>query len=100
MRIFQKMSKKRIAVFSSTGSIGTQVFEVIDSSPDLFEVEILTAQHNDALLIQQALKFKPNAIVIGDEKKYNAVKSALSATNIKVFAGERALIEAADFDTY
>lgn len=94
------MSKKRIAVFGSTGSIGTQALEVIDSSPDLFEVEILTAQNNDTLLIQQALKYKPNAIVIGDEKKYNAVKSALSATNIKVFAGERALIEAADFDTY
>jgi 1-deoxy-D-xylulose-5-phosphate reductoisomerase len=94
------MSKKRIAVFGSTGSIGTQALEVIDASPELFEVEILTAQHNDALLIQQALKYKPNAIVIGDEKKYNAVKSALSATSIKVFAGERALIEAADFDTY
>lgn len=94
------MSKKRIAVFGSTGSIGTQALEVIDASPDLFEVEILTAQNNDALLIRQALKYKPNAIVIGDEKKYNAVKSALSSTNIKVFAGERALIEAADFDTY
>jgi 1-deoxy-D-xylulose-5-phosphate reductoisomerase len=94
------MSKKRIAVFGSTGSIGKQALEVIDAYPELFEVEILTAQNNDALLIQQALKFRPNAVVIGDEKKYNGVKSALSATDIKVFGGERSLVEAADFDTY
>jgi len=94
------MSKKRIAVFGSTGSIGKQALEVIDASPELFEVEILTAQNNDTLLIQQALKFRPNAVVIGDEKRYNGVKSALAATDIKVFGGERALVEAADFDTY
>jgi 1-deoxy-D-xylulose-5-phosphate reductoisomerase len=94
------MVKKRIAVFGSTGSIGTQALEVIESLPDFFEVEILTAQKNDSLLIEQALKFKPNAVVIGDEKKYSVVKSALASTDIKVFAGEHALIEAADFDTY
>ena len=94
------MSKKRIAIFGSTGSIGTQALTVIDANPELFEVEILTAQTNDALLIQQALKYKPNAVVIGDEKKYQGVKEALGSTSIKVFAGEKALEEAADFDTY
>lgn len=94
------VNKKRIAVFGSTGSVGTQALEVIEAYPDLFEVEILTAQTNDKLLIEQALKFNPNAVVIGDEKKYEAVKSALSATDIKVFTGESALEEAADFDTY
>jgi 1-deoxy-D-xylulose-5-phosphate reductoisomerase len=94
------VNKKRIAVFGSTGSVGTQALEVIAAYPDLFEVEILTAQTNDKLLIEQALKFNPNAIVIGDEKKYEAVKAALSATNIKVFTGESALEEVADFDTY
>ena len=94
------MTKKRIAVFGSTGSIGTQALEVIESYPDLFEAEILTAQTNDTLLIQQALKHKPNAVVIGDEEKYQAVKQALSETDIKVFAGESALEEVADFDTY
>ncbi|MEO6327777.1 MAG: 1-deoxy-D-xylulose-5-phosphate reductoisomerase [Ginsengibacter sp.] len=94
------MSKKRIAIFGSTGSIGTQALEVIDSNPDLFEVEILTAQTNDTLLIQQALKFKPNAVVIGDENKYEKVKSGLSSADVKVFCGEDALEEAADFDTY
>ena len=94
------MMKKRIAIFGSTGSIGTQALEVIEANPHLFEVEILTAHSNDELLIQQALKFNPNAIVIGDEKKYARVKEALAATDVKVFAGEQALEEVAAFDTY
>lgn len=94
------MSKKRIAIFGSTGSIGTQALEVIRSNPDLFEAEILTAQSNDELLVKQALEFNPNAVVIGDETKYQKVKAALSHSNVKVFAGEQALEEAADFDSY
>ena len=93
-------NKKRIAIFGSTGSIGTQALQVIEANAELFEVEILTAQTNDALLIEQALKFRPNAVVIGDEKKYDAVKTALGSTEIKVFCGEKALEEVADFDTY
>ena len=96
----QKTSKKRIALFGSTGSIGTQALDVVRANPDLFEVEILTAQTNGELLIKQALEFSPNAVVIGDEKKYQVVKEALSSTTIKVFSGETALEEAADFDTY
>jgi 1-deoxy-D-xylulose-5-phosphate reductoisomerase len=92
--------KKRIALFGSTGSIGTQALEVIRTNPALFEVEILTAQTNDELLVKQALEFKPNAVVIGDEARYEKVKTALAGTDIKVFAGEKALVEAADFDTY
>lgn len=95
-----EINKKRIAVFGSTGSIGTQALEVIEANPDLFEVEILTAQTNDKLLIEQAIKHKPNAVVIGDEKKYEVVKSALNSKDIKVFAGSTALEEVADFDTY
>ena len=92
--------KKRIAIFGSTGSIGTQALEVIRANTDLFEVEILTAQTNDELLITQAMEFRPNAIVIGDETKYQKLKETLASTDIKVFAGEQALVEAADFDTY
>ncbi|HEY5393637.1 MAG TPA: 1-deoxy-D-xylulose-5-phosphate reductoisomerase [Hanamia sp.] len=92
--------KKRIAIFGSTGSIGTQALEVIAAHSDLFEVEILTAQTNDKLLIEQALKFTPNAVVIGDERKYKTVKDALEPKDIKVFAGESALEEVANFDTY
>jgi len=92
--------KKRIAIFGSTGSIGTQALDVIRAHPHLFEAEILTAQTNDELLIAQAMEFKPNAVVIGDGSKFSKVKEALSSTNTKVFSGEAALEEVADFDTY
>ncbi len=92
--------QKRIAIFGSTGSIGTQALDVIKSYPDRFSVEILTAHGNDDLLIQQALAFNPNVVVISDDAKYQKVKDALSKTYIKVFAGEKALEEVAAFDTY
>ncbi|MEJ7769546.1 MAG: 1-deoxy-D-xylulose-5-phosphate reductoisomerase [Chitinophagaceae bacterium] len=91
---------KRIALFGSTGSIGTQALQVIAANADKFSVEILTAQNNDELLVQQAIKFKPNIVVIGDEKKYPKVKEALALTNTKVFAGEKALEEVASMDCY
>ena len=92
--------KKKIAIFGSTGSIGTQALEVIASHPDRFEVEILTAHSNDTLLVEQAKKFNPNAVVIVNEDKYSIVKEALAGTDVKVFAGEKALEEVAAFDTY
>ena len=94
------MSQKRIAIFGSTGSIGTQALEVIDGNPDKFSVEVLTAQTNETLLVEQALKFNPNIVVIGDEKKYTRVKDALAKTDIKVFTGEKALEEVAAMDVY
>jgi 1-deoxy-D-xylulose-5-phosphate reductoisomerase len=94
------MSVKRIAIFGSTGSIGTQCLEVIAANPELFSAEILTAQNNDELLIKQALEFNPNVVVIGDEKKYQKVKDALAQTDVKVFAGEAAIEEAAGMDCY
>jgi 1-deoxy-D-xylulose-5-phosphate reductoisomerase len=92
--------QKRIAIFGSTGSIGTQALEVIEANSELFSVEILTALSNHEMLIQQALKFKPNAVVIVDEKKYPEVKKALASTDVKVFTGERSLEEVAAFDNY
>src|SRR6187399_781146 len=94
------MTQKRIAIFGSTGSIGTQALEVIAANADKFSAEILTAQNNDDLLIMQALKFKPNLVVIGDERKYPKVKQALATTDTKVFTGEAALEEAAGMDCY
>lgn len=91
---------RRIAIFGSTGSVGTQALEVIAANPDKFSAEVLTAHGNEELLIQQSLKFNPNIVVIGDEKKYPRVKQALGNTNIKVFAGERALEEVAAMDVY
>ncbi len=92
--------KKRIAIFGSTGSIGTQALDVIAANPDKFSAEVLTAHNNDELLVQQALKFNPNVVVIGDENRYAKVKQALASTDIKVFAGEKALEEVAAMDCY
>ncbi len=91
---------KRIAIFGSTGSIGTQALDVIEANQDKFSVEVLTANGNEALLIEQALKYDPNIVVIANEQKYEAVKSALANTDIKVFAGEEALEEVAGMDCY
>jgi 1-deoxy-D-xylulose-5-phosphate reductoisomerase len=91
---------KRIAIFGSTGSIGVQALEVIEAHPDLFSVEVLTCKSNDAKLIEQALKFLPNIVVVGDETKYAKVKEALASTDIKVFAGEKAIEEVAAMDVY
>jgi 1-deoxy-D-xylulose-5-phosphate reductoisomerase len=91
---------KRIAIFGSTGSIGTQALDVISAHADKFSAEVLTAQSNHELLIQQALKFNPNCVVIGDDKKYHLVKEALASTDVKVFAGVKALEEVAAMDCY
>ncbi len=91
--------KKHIAILGSTGSIGTQALEVISNHQDRFEVEVLTANSNAALLIEQAKLFKPNAVVIGDETQYGHVKEALSGESIKVYAGENALASVVQMDS-
>lgn len=85
--------KKRIAILGSTGSIGTQSLEVILCYPESFEVEVLTANNNSELLISQARKFNPNAVIIANEEKYLEVKNALSDLPIKVFAGNKSISE-------
>jgi 1-deoxy-D-xylulose-5-phosphate reductoisomerase len=92
--------QRRIAIFGSTGSVGSQALEVIAANPDKFTAEILTAFSNEELLIRQALQFNPNIVVIGDETKYKIVKEALSHTDTKVFAGEKALEDVAGMDCY
>ena len=94
------MQQKRIAIFGSTGSIGKQTLEVISAHPELFVAEILTAHSNESLLIEQALQFVPNIVVIGDIAKYAIVKKALEGKPIKVFAGEEALEQVAGMDCY
>jgi len=91
--------KKRIAVLGSTGSIGTQSLEVIDAYPDKFSLEVITAQNNAKLLIEQAIKYKPNVVVIANEKLYNEVFNALDPLFIKVYAGEEALSQVVEMDT-
>ncbi|MHC1703749.1 MAG: 1-deoxy-D-xylulose-5-phosphate reductoisomerase [Tenuifilaceae bacterium] len=91
--------KRRIAILGSTGSIGTQALDVIQSNPDLFEVEVLTANNNYDLLIKQSFQFHPNAVAIGNKEKYAFVKEALTSTDIKVYAGEDAISQIVEMDT-
>ena len=81
--VIMSSEKRNIAILGSTGSIGTQALDVIAANPDRFTVEVLTAQSNATLLIQQALAFKPNCVVIGDESKYTEVKDALWSADIR-----------------
>lgn len=84
---------KKIAILGSTGSIGTQTLEVIEAYPDRFCAEVLTANRNVDLLVRQALKFRPNMVVIADEAGYPALKEALKNEDIKVYAGPEALAQ-------
>lgn len=93
------MTQKRVAIIGSTGSIGKQALEVIEHHKDNLSVEVLTANKNADLLIEQALKFDPNAVVITDKSLYLKVKEALSSTDIKVFAGQEALEDIVQMET-
>ena len=85
--------KKGIAILGSTGSIGTQALEVLAAYPDYFDLQVLTAGKNADLLIEQALKFQPNSVVITDESQYQKVKDALWSEDIHVYAGQEALCQ-------
>lgn len=91
---------KRIGIFGSTGSIGKQTLEVIRANPSLFAAKILTAHSNHDLLIEQALEFMPEVVVITEKEKYTKVKEALSPKGIMVMAGEEALEEAAEMNCF
>lgn len=91
--------KKNIAILGSTGSIGTQALDVIRANPDYFEVEVLTAGNNADLLIQQAAEFKPNAVVIGNEARYDQVFGALDPLGVKVYAGENAITSVMEMES-
>lgn len=91
--------KKNIAILGSTGSIGTQALEVIKGYPDYFSVEVLTTFSNADLLIKQAIEFKPNAVVIADESKYQYVLETLGKYDVKVFAGENSISQVVQMDS-
>ncbi len=93
------MTKKRLAILGSTGSIGTQALEVVLEQKDRFEVEVLTAHRNADLLIEQAIVHKPNVVVIGEETLYNKVCTALDAHPIKVYTGAEALSQVVQMET-
>ena len=85
--------KRKIAILGSTGSIGTQAISVCMGHPDLLQIELLTANTNTALLIEQARACMPNSVVIADESKYQEVYDALSPLDIKVFTGIKSICD-------
>ena len=87
------MTKKKIAILGSTGSIGTQTLDVIAQHSDRFEAAVLTAGNNVDLLIQQARRFEPDTVIIANEDKYEALQEALADLPIKVFAGADAIAQ-------
>ena len=87
------MEKRRIAILGSTGSIGRQALDVIRQHRDLFEVELLTANNSSELLVQQAIEFDANAVVICNEDKYKEVADALNPYYIKTFAGMQSVCD-------
>jgi 1-deoxy-D-xylulose-5-phosphate reductoisomerase len=92
-------SKKRIAILGSTGSIGTQALEVITAHSDVFEVEVLTANDNAMMLVEQARKFKPNVVVIVNEAHYAFVREELKHEPVKVYTGEAALCSVVEMES-
>ncbi|HLO90347.1 MAG: 1-deoxy-D-xylulose-5-phosphate reductoisomerase [Chloroflexota bacterium] len=92
--------KRRIAILGSTGSIGSQALEVIDSHPDLFEITLLAANINSDLLIRQAIKYKPDTVVITNADQYDIVKSALDPIDIKVYTGSESLCQMMESDIF
>src|SRR5947209_5925996 len=91
--------KRNIAILGSTGSIGTQALEVIRENSDLFQVELLTAQNNVDLLIDQSREFRPNVVVITNESLYDQVFSALDPLGIKVYSGTNSLLSVVQMDS-
>tara|TARA_Y100000589_G_scaffold129839_2_gene123493 strand:+ start:16079 stop:17251 length:1173 start_codon:yes stop_codon:yes gene_type:complete len=93
----EEIKKKRIAILGSSGSIGTQALEVIEDQSHLFQVEVLTVYKNAEVLIKQAKKFRPNAVVIVDETKYSQVNEALYDQDITVYSGVDALEQVVEY---
>lgn len=92
------MTKKKIAILGSTGSIGTQTLDVVRECPEMFEVELLTAGNNADLLLKQALEFKPNTVVIANEQYFSKLNDVLFDEGIKVYAGAEAIEDAVQMD--
>jgi len=94
----ENKTHKHIAILGSTGSIGTQALDVIRANSTSLKVEVLTANSNADLLLKQAMEFRPNAVVIGDESKFSLLQDVLFDEGIKVFAGEEALAQVVEME--
>lgn len=81
-------NKRKISIIGSTGSIGRQALEVIEKLQDKFEIIALTGGANVELLREQALKFKPKYVCVGNSKG-----EKLDIAGVKTFYGQEGLEE-------
>ena len=88
------MDKRRLAILGSTGSIGVQALDVVGRHRDMFDIQLLTANNNSHLLIQQAIEFNAACVIIANEELYTEVYNALNPHGINVFAGMSSIIDA------
>ncbi|HEU0118341.1 MAG TPA: 1-deoxy-D-xylulose-5-phosphate reductoisomerase [Alphaproteobacteria bacterium] len=95
----ESAKRRRIAILGSTGSVGCQTIDLVSREPEKYDVVALTALKNVEKLVEQSRLLKPELVVIGDESKYQELKSALADTNIAVAAGAKAIVEAAEADS-
>ncbi|MBL4652989.1 MAG: 1-deoxy-D-xylulose-5-phosphate reductoisomerase [Flavobacteriales bacterium] len=95
----EENKKRHIAILGSTGSIGTQALEVIREQSEQFVVEVLSAHSNAELLLKQAIEFKPNAVVIGDESQFQKLKDTLWEQDIKCYCGVDALAQVVEMES-
>lgn len=86
-----ELSRKRIAVLGSTGSIGTQTLDIIGRHPDMFEAATLVAGSNVDALAEQCRRFHPRRAVIADRSLYARLKDAVASMGIEVEAGSEAV---------
>lgn len=92
------INTRGIAILGSTGSIGTQALEVIREQKERLHVEVLSAHRNAKLLVEQALEFRPNAVVIGQRELFEEVNSVLFDEGIKVYAGPESLEQVVEME--
>lgn len=90
---------KHIALLGSTGSIGRQTLDVVSMYPESFRIDVLTANNNVDLLIEQAKSFRPHTVVIGNKALYPRLKEALAAYDMEVLAGDAAISEVATLES-
>ncbi len=89
------MTRQRVAILGSTGSIGEQTLDIVRENPDSFEVRILTAHRNWQRLAAQAREFDADTVVIADSTCCEPLRAALADTDTKVYAGEEAVVQVA-----
>ena len=90
---------KKVAVLGSTGSIGTQTLDIIQSNPERFELYAITGYRNVSLLISQARQFHPEVVCIADESLYDTLRDALADLDIKVWCGAESIVDLVTFDS-